>query len=70
MGEQHIADDPGIIGYDEVIELDTHQAGDVAPITAEVLPSVSEPFFLSVGFFETHRQFSASTSVREPNATE
>jgi arylsulfatase A-like enzyme len=65
IGEQHIADDPAIIGYDEVIELDNHSAGDVAPITAEVLRSVAEPFFLSVGFFETHRKFSAPTSVRD-----
>ena len=29
------------------------------------LRDCAEPFFLSVGFFETHRQFSAPTSVRD-----
>ena len=32
IGEQHISEDPGVIGYDEVIEVDSHHAGDVAPI--------------------------------------
>ncbi len=65
IGEQHISDDPATIGYDEVIEVDSHHAGDVAPITAQRLSSVPEPFFMSVGFFETHRQFSTPTSVRD-----
>jgi arylsulfatase A-like enzyme len=65
IGEQHISEDPEVIGYDEVIEVDSHHAGDVAPITNETLESVREPFFLSVGFFETHRQFSVPTSVRD-----
>jgi arylsulfatase A-like enzyme len=65
IGEQHISDDPAVIGYDHVIEVDSHHAGDVAPITTETLSTVAEPFFLSVGFFETHRQFKAPTSVRD-----
>jgi N-sulfoglucosamine sulfohydrolase len=48
-----------------VIEVDSHHAGDVAPITAETLATVSQPFFMSVGFFETHRSFRAPTSVRD-----
>ena len=65
IGEQHISEDPETIGYDEVIEVSSHHAGDVAPITNEALSAASEPFFFSVGFFETHRQFRAPTSVRD-----
>jgi N-sulfoglucosamine sulfohydrolase len=65
IGEQHISEDPYVIGYDEVIEVDSHHAADVAPITIEALRTASEPFFFSVGFFETHRQFRAPTSVRD-----
>jgi N-sulfoglucosamine sulfohydrolase len=65
IGEQHISEDPAVIGYDEVIDVDSHHAADVAPITIEALRAVSEPFFLSVGFFETHRQFRVPTSVRD-----
>jgi N-sulfoglucosamine sulfohydrolase len=65
IGEQHISEDPSVIGYDEVIEVDSHHAGDVAPIAIEALRTASEPFFFSVGFFETHRQFRAPTSVRD-----
>ena len=65
IGEQHIAEDPAVIGYDEVIEVDSHHAADVAPNTIEVLRTAAEPFFLSVGFFETHRQFKVPTSVRD-----
>src|SRR3954452_8130694 len=65
IGEQHISEDPSVIGYDEVIEVDSHHAGDVAPIAIEALQTASEPFFFSVGFFETHRQFRAPTSVRD-----
>jgi N-sulfoglucosamine sulfohydrolase len=48
IGEQHISEDPAVIGYDEVIEVDSHHAADVAPITAEALATASEPFFFSV----------------------
>ena len=65
IGEQHISEDPAVIGYDEVIEVDSHHAQDVVPISVEALQTTSEPFFFSVGFFETHRQFRAPTSVRD-----
>jgi N-sulfoglucosamine sulfohydrolase len=65
IGEQHISEDPEVIGYDEVIEVESHRATEVAPIANETLAVVPEPFFMSVGFFETHRQFSAPTSVRD-----
>jgi N-sulfoglucosamine sulfohydrolase len=58
IGEQHIALDPGDIGYDRVVELESHHADQVAPAAVEVLRAgPPEPFFLSVGFFETHREY-------------
>jgi N-sulfoglucosamine sulfohydrolase len=65
IGEQHISEDPEVIGYDDVIEVDSHHAADVAPIAIETLATTAEPFFMSVGFFETHRQFRVPTSVRD-----
>ena len=62
----HLPRTPRVIGYDDVIEVDTNDAGDVAPIAIDDHARLRrEPFFLSVGFFETHRQFSAPTSVRD-----
>jgi len=65
IGEQHISNDPGVIGYDEVIPVDSNHAHEIAPKAIEMLESASEPFFASVGFFETHRSFAAPTSVRD-----
>ena len=65
IGEQHVSDDPAVIGYDEVLEVDSNHVADVAPTANERLRRVREPFFMSVGFFETHRQFAAPTSVRD-----
>lgn len=65
VGEQHISRDPHVIGYDEVIELSDNYAKRVAPSALEAIRRTSEPFFMSVGFFETHRDFAAPTSVRD-----
>ena len=68
VGEQHISMDPGVIGYDEVIKVGSNKADDVAPLTIEALRAAKrtgKPWFMSVGFFETHRDFSAPTSVRD-----
>jgi N-sulfoglucosamine sulfohydrolase len=65
IGEQHISREPGTLGYDEVIPVDTNHAHEVAPIAIETLRGAAEPLFLSVGFFETHRDFAAPTSVRD-----
>src|SRR6188472_2813096 len=54
VGEQHISEDPNVIGYDDVVKVDSHSAGDVAPIAVEMLRDAAEPFFMSIGFFETH----------------
>jgi N-sulfoglucosamine sulfohydrolase len=67
IGEQHISNDPGVIGYDEVVEVPSSRAADVAPLTIEALRDApkEDPWFMSVGFFETHRDFFAPTSVRD-----
>lgn len=65
LGEQHVSIDPGVIGYDRVIDVDSNQVADIAPLANQALRDIPEPFFLSVGFFETHRDFSAPTSVRD-----
>ncbi len=66
IGEQHISVDPGVIGYDEVVDVDSNHAEEIAPRTIEHLREAGpEPWFMSVGFFETHRDFFAPTSVRD-----
>jgi arylsulfatase A-like enzyme len=66
IGEQHISVDPGVIGYDDLVDVDSNHAENVAPLTIEALRSAPEqPWFMSVGFFETHRDFFAPTSVRD-----
>jgi N-sulfoglucosamine sulfohydrolase len=66
IGEQHISVDPEVIGYDEIVPVGSNSAEDVAPLTIETLRRApSEPWFMSVGFFETHRNFFAPTSVRD-----
>ncbi|HEY2477668.1 MAG TPA: sulfatase [Solirubrobacterales bacterium] len=68
VGEQHISMDPRVIGYDEVIKVSSNKADDVAPLTIEALRAARntrKPWFMSVGFFETHRDFAAPTSVRD-----
>jgi N-sulfoglucosamine sulfohydrolase len=67
IGEQHISVDPAVIGYDEIVQVGSNNADDVAPLAIEALgraPS-DAPWFMSVGFFETHRNFFAPTSVRD-----
>jgi arylsulfatase A-like enzyme len=58
IGEQHISKRPDVIGYDRVVKISTSRVADVAPVTIDILRNApAEPFFLSVGFFETHREF-------------
>jgi arylsulfatase A-like enzyme len=56
VGIQHISKDFEAIGYDQVRY--ALFASDIAEKTADFLENPpSEPFFLSVGFLETHREF-------------
>jgi len=68
VGEQHISTDPDILGYDHVVDVPDTHAETVAPAAAEVLlrtRPADRPFFLSVGFYETHRDFFEPSSVRD-----
>ena len=65
IGEQHVAADPASIGYDVIYDVDSNHAENVVPAATEAINVSPEPFFLSVGFFETHRSFAAPTSVRD-----
>jgi N-sulfoglucosamine sulfohydrolase len=66
IGEQHLSKDPSVLGYDHVVDIDTHHVDTVAPAAVSILRErPEEPFFLSVGFFETHREFFEPTSVRD-----
>jgi arylsulfatase A-like enzyme len=68
IGEQHVSADPSDIGYDEVVELNSTRVRDVAPAASELIAeraAADEPFFLSVGFFETHREYFEPSSVRD-----
>ncbi len=66
IGEQHVSADPGEIGYDVVVPIDHTRADAVAPAARTLLEEgLQEPFFLDVGFFETHRDYFEPTSVRD-----
>jgi N-sulfoglucosamine sulfohydrolase len=66
IGEQHLSSDPNDIGYDRIVEIDSTHAAHVAPAAARILREEhAAPFFLSVGFFETHRDYFEPTSVRD-----
>ncbi|HET8949301.1 MAG TPA: sulfatase, partial [Solirubrobacteraceae bacterium] len=66
IGEQHLSRDPSVLGYDHVIESDTNHVDYVAPAAVDLIAQAPpEPFFLSVGFFETHREYFEPTSVRD-----
>ncbi len=59
VGVQHVAAHDEMIGYHRVVLPRSQRTADlVAPAAVEYLQSApTQPFFLSVGFFETHREF-------------
>jgi N-sulfoglucosamine sulfohydrolase len=66
IGEQHISANPHTLGYDVVHEIPNTRVSSVGPAAIESLTSgIREPFFMSVGFFETHRSFFEPASVRD-----
>jgi N-sulfoglucosamine sulfohydrolase len=66
IGEQHISADPGVLGYDVVHEIPDTRVNSVGPAAIDALrDGIPEPFFMSVGFFETHRSFFEPSSVRD-----
>lgn len=66
IGEQHLSADPHTLGYSVVREIPDKFVNSVGPAAIESLRSgIPEPFFMSVGFFETHRSFFEPSSVRD-----
>ena len=66
VGEQHISAHPDVLGYDHVVEIGTTRVHSIAPAALQLLRSrLPRPFFLSIGFFETHREFFEPSSVRD-----
>src|SRR2546425_1120737 len=66
IGEEHLSKDPTAMGYDRVSKLEGYQANIVAPGAIEMLSNgLPQPFFLSVGFFETHREFLKNPTERK-----
>lgn len=58
VGVQHVATDRSILGYHELLKAPSASAADVAPEAVRFLrQGPPQPFFLDVGFFETHREF-------------
>jgi arylsulfatase A-like enzyme len=77
IGVQHVAKDPHTIGYDEVVELqqaaaarpfqpEPSAAAIVDAATAFLAAAPAEPFFLTVGFFETHREYPPVSEADDP----
>ena len=55
-----------MLGYDHVVDIDNHHVDAVAPAALQLIAErPSDPFFLSIGFFETHREYFEPTSVRD-----
>ncbi len=68
IGEQHVSADPSDVGYDLVEEVDSTKVRDVAPAATRLIAELAgaeTPFFLSVGFFETHREYFEPSSIRD-----
>jgi len=67
IGVQHVARDASVIGYDRVVPLLGSRAEHVAPAAVAFLEGAPrQPFFLSVGFTETHRPFPEAGSDQDP----
>jgi len=57
-GLQHVAKKPETIGYDQILPHKDVSAVNVAPAAVAFLDSrPPTPFFLDIGFFETHREY-------------
>jgi N-sulfoglucosamine sulfohydrolase len=58
IGVQHVAKVPETIGYDEIVKVKNTHAAFVAPAAVNWIKNApKQPFFLDVGFQETHRVF-------------
>ncbi len=67
IGVQHVAKVPDIIGYDRIVKVQNNRVEHVGPAAVDFLSHApSQPFFLSVGFSETHREFAAPGPTEDP----
>ncbi|MGH9608217.1 MAG: sulfatase family protein [Bryobacteraceae bacterium] len=58
IGLQHIAKDPHMIGYDQVEVVPGNRVAHVTPRAVRFLHNrPRQPFWLTVGYFETHRPY-------------
>lgn len=70
-GLQHVAAKPETIGFRELLHPRSTKAADVAPLAAQFLSRAgSQPFFLDVGFFETHREYPEPTAADDARYTQ
>lgn len=68
IGEEHLAKDHRVIGYDKVFKVEGYQSSIVTPTAVDLLSNgLPQPFFLSVGFFETHREFLKPSTLHDAN---
>src|SRR3954453_14734572 len=66
IGDQHVSEALALLGYDDLHRVDRSHVELVAPEAVRVLKAgIPEPWFLSVGFFETHRSWFEPTSMRD-----
>jgi N-sulfoglucosamine sulfohydrolase len=63
-GEQHIAKDPARIGYDRVL---TGPLPNEERAAAFLRQPPQQPFFLDIGFNETHREYPEPSAEENPN---
>ncbi len=74
-GVQHVAAESSTIGYDNLLTdgVDYHVADYMLPAVDTYLKNKQteniHPFFLSVGFVETHREFRPATALEDPRYT-
>ncbi len=67
-GLQHVAKVPETIGYDKILPHKDTSAVHVAPAAVAFLDRrPASPFFLDIGFFETHREYPEATPEDKAN---
>ncbi|MCB0116930.1 MAG: sulfatase [Caldilineaceae bacterium] len=66
-GLQHVAFDPNSLGFDVNLSPQDTKVENVAPGVVDFLKNApDQPFFLDVGFFETHREFPEADADIDP----
>jgi arylsulfatase A-like enzyme len=65
FGVQHVAKQPQQIGYDYVW-VESGRAAKVVQAARDYLQNVPQPFYMEIGFFETHREFPEHADDGDP----